>query len=1710
MEYLHDLGGSIVFKSEELEKHLKTSPTIETETVIFAEWNLNDTDNVERLGNYRYRPGTVDNQFSTIPSTYDPLDIGGYYTGATEARVGFNTNVDDNNIPTLFTTKNEKMNLLYSLEDCIKENRPRSGINKLLYLGNTANQYLDIGDKNTDVQEVLEIARRPRYYMSSRKDPFKYWTSYRTEVIDGVQEEFGVSRNPENDISYIYDAAPFVVYKEDLAVNRIVVKMQTNVGDINLGPFRSGTQDFADPLFGYENQTTPQRWSIQVLKDSDWVSVIDFDENSVDANNEPIIKNDGQVEIGYGLDVPEYYKRLMIFAGELANESLLPEQAIFGYTYLIKGSEEDRGVLKFYDGGFWIDIIPEYRWFLAKTTPGLESPVVSKLNNPDYFVNEASETQYREIDFIRGIRIVVKTMNVPQCTFDLIEFSPRIVADISNKVKSYDITKTMSDLGNGSIPVGSVLAANGTIDLLDDDFAFNANNVFDPETKRGSVVAKNIDRRIKFLFYQVVRNIEGFDYFIPIKTMYVDEIPAVSGSTGDISLSLRDLFFLFESEQAPEILITDVSISYAVTLLLDYIGFSNCVFRRIQEEPEIIIPFFFIAPDQNVAEILQKLAVASQTAMFFDEYNNFVVMSKEYLLPEEDARETDLVLYGQRILQNNLDEEFPFLGKVTTLSEIPPEKENGAYLNIQNNLVYVWSDQVGFWQPRGSFKNIFEPNIVQLSSQEKRVYNEGSINYTTRYLQRAISKYSQTPYVDKFKTYGYKPALLWEVAARDQLRSQNEQVQQQQGFALSAAPLSSSLSSNVPTVAGGQIINNIVDVGEAADNVASYSGYFYANGEVIRYDAMEYVISGPLAAQESARVWITNTQEYQRYFSKIAFNGKMYPSGLLRIFTEPEYETDENGLRLKDGPVKKHGRGQFGTPIVSHDAGLNPYWSDNANVRGCLQQAKEYLFDTSQIINYPTLSQGVAGKVETTIPGLSFFNADIRSQDSERSGIIKNFRASKYYTEIEKDYFETNRVGTLQSSALVFNGPALPQQVDPANFVSYVYKDLPGPYKHFGTRMRIIGKVESENQKDQTPSGAFVAFNTQDVNLDTPEKAVQILGGSGGIAFNLNKETNNGYYFEIVSLTQDNVKNYEGANKKKTTEEKILAEPQPTVTNNVVTLNMETQTSFQVGQRVIFSGLSDQNATINRNTPLNGEYRIDAITADKKQIRYIIPTPSVTTLSIVDAQANGEIIRYNVPKGDTRQTFIKAGDKITISGTSNSAFNLSNVFVKEFRQLDSGWFFTVESELTGTATGGSVQYIPLTTTSRSGGLISYSENGNNEIANIYFYKILKDQNGKAIPYKLWSGLGSILTDDGRFTGQYRFLGEENSTVYDLAVEHIQLGNARTFYLFINGKQIATVTDPTPLPEYPSMALFVRGQTNCMFENVYAIGANISQNSSVSVAEPISKFNSFWGDNEIDANEALRKYAISGVIQKTYLSGIGTEEPPSHILYFEEFGTIMREVAYLNIKYDRAFPALYANIMKTLNKLKGYAISGFYAGSYGADFLVFNCLDTSINLDDTTGNFLRIQGITFTQNTTKTLTVGDYYKKLSNFSNPVNNFDGTIIDPFIKKQEFDRIINSKSKYGSNEFSIETDYIQTDEAAEDVFGWILENVTRPKILIGLNTFATFNLQLGDVVNVSYVNNEGLNIISEPSKRFVVYSIQNTKNNTEHNTVTYLAEV
>jgi hypothetical protein len=1457
-----------MFLDTNLKTHLENSTTVETRSTILAEWNMNVPDNIFKLGNYRNR------DTKKAPLSFDANDVGNLYTGATDADIVVDNGFNNSDQPALFSTIKEQYAGLYSLEDCLKPFRPRSGINKAFYI---QGRYLHNFNTNLINNQVFAdstigatsfFTQRPRYYIGSRYDEFKYWTSFRTEKENATSfttTERGISKKSVNNQYPIEDAAPFVVYKETVPANRIVVKMQTHVGTKDLGPFNTATTSIADPLYGNENKQVPIVWRIEYLVNNSWISGKTFNANSLRDDATPIIKEDGYVELSYGLIVPINFKTRFRHVEKITSTTVLPTRSIDGYAYLLSSSATDQGIYyvwndttKVYD-----TFVPEYGWQLTNLDLTKETNFVTDFTSPEYFIKN-NQTVYREFQYIQGIRIVAEQMNKYEATFDLIEMSPRLVANMSNKTINYSITKQLSDLGNGSLPVGQLLASTGNISIFDEDQAFNENNT-------NSIIAKYVTKNVKFNFYETFLNVSNKNYSVPIKTLYAEGMPQADITGGTISLELRDFYFYFESITAPKLFLTNISISYAISILLDSVGFSNYIYKRIEGESDPIIPYFYVGPDTNVAQVLNSLATSTQTAMFFDEYNNFIAMSKNYLMPTAAQRSIDTTMIGSKT-----NEDLGIIGnKLITGKKLP--------------------------------------NIIAVASEDKKIYNDGKISYTTRYIDKTYSAFGeQIPSSAENKYWVYKPSALWEISNQEELKDSRSS-----GFTLSALALNSTLPQVLPTVVNNQLVNNTIDFGEGIYLISRQQGYFYSSGEIIRYDAVEHSVEG------FGNVWISSDSEYKNYLNRLKFGGKIFPTGKVRIFAEPYYETINGVTRMVNGPVIQSGRAQFGTVIQNHTASLDTYWSNTNNRKGVLMSS-EYLFggtNFSGTVN-GTVAAGVVSAEATSI-----------------NGVIKRFLSEYSHTETERASIQiidpVKNKGLVQSSALVFQGKDFSTAIDSSaiNNLYYVYKTLDqSVFKHFGTRVRIIGEPQGQKTTEDgkviivsTPLNGMTYYqnNASSTSNTTtsPEEKINIAGNSGGIAVLLNPTTNLGYYFEIIAL---------------------------------------------------------DNATTNTH-------------------------------------------------------------------------------------------------------------------------------------NVIFYKIVPGVGEtQAVPVKLFSAYDETINyDSGEFFGISRKYNEENTSIYDLAVEYEDLANSniRRFYLYINNELIAQVDDVDPLPKYQSTALFVRGSSKCMFENIYALSDNYSKNTGFEINNQISRT---FSTKSITANDAIKKYALSGILQEAYLKGINTITTPTRSIFYDEFGTIMRECAYINAKFDNAYPALYAKMVMMPDRLKEYTVSGFQANAYGAEFLVFNATDSLLNLGTDTSNTLQIMGIAFTSDSSSELTVDDYFKKRSNFSDPELKGDAIVYSPKIEKEKYNNLKLSRLKHGRTDFNINVEYIQTTEEAEELMGWLLDKLMVPKKSIGLKIFANPTIQLGDIVSIDYKNNNGLDLVALTSSRFVVYNIEYSRSLGGPDMTIYLSEV
>ena len=1776
---------------------------------------MNIAGNIKQVGNYRFRPlDSDDSIYKRLTPSFDAQDPANFYTGATDADIvidGGYTNDRANPKPIAFVSKKEKESMLYSLEDCFGKFRPRSGINKLRFFEGKYTHHAN-----------QEMASRPRYYMGDRSDQFKYWSSFRTE--SGVER--GIAKNIFNNQYYIDDAVPYVVYNNPVPTNRLVIKMQTNVGEANLGTFESLDGEFVDPFYGVANQTTPVRWKVQYLENNNWVDAISFSPDSVRSDGTAIIKSDGYVELGYGLIIPSEYRQLFYFSGEYASVDLLPDTSGLseGTAYLVKQSELDPGVYYVVVAGQYENFNAKYGWYLEEPEVSSSTNYVTDLTNPPMFSDSNGLVSgYREFKNIAGVRVVVETMNVFDSSFDLIEISPRLLVDLSDKVESLNLTKTASDLGVSGMPVGQLLASTGSLTIFDYDQAFFPENT-------DSIVSGYTAQNVKVNIYDVILDVNGYNYFIPIKSLYSEGFPEISSKDRAATIQLRDMFFHFESITAPQILIKDASISSAISMLLDSVGFSNYIFKRNQNESELVIPYFSVGPDKSLAEVLSEIAISAQAAMFFDEYNNFIVMSKNYIMPSVTERATDVTLYGSK-----------------------DQARSGVIENADT-------------KPKLA-------NIADLASQESIVYNDGVINYTTSYIQKSFSSIKQASFVDRDKTWVYKPALLWEVTGDESTKSVNDEITQQSSYALGAIPLNSDLTSSLPSVVNRKLIDNVMDLGDGVYWITRYNGYFYANGEIIKYDAVQFSIAGLVLEDDDTpnwtvgdgnTVWITSVQEYQRYFAKVPFNGKIYPTGLVRIYSEPQYEVIDGKTFLKNGPVTKHGRGQFGTAIVEHPAGLSPSWHNDENLRG-VSMDNNYLFSTnletelSNVYSDP-IYRGVASinanygisvaakiyeKSETDNTaviksikhGLSadeiiYFNTTIKLPD----GMLED---TAYYVKqiVSDDEFTISATsggtaiamsgtqsGTHSWTVLVSDTAAYPDftttvtVADPAVFSGALQEDqatvfftttgaLPTGlepmklYKVFSrptTDTFTVSELGSSTQivTTGTQSGTHTVHTVFNVTYVQCSKH-NLLAGDEIYFDSLDPDFDQDTVYVVsstgISSSRFLIKDIAG---KRVRTDGIMDIEYLLYANfdeqesrsRIVVPNLE---NAQVGFTVEFvdglGGIADNT----KITAIDEDHKTITISpiATSALLREDPETadPVITSIRIIDKieTSSGQAgVANDAAKSTTRNSIIKnflsaayveeeTANRMytTETGTIQSSALVMNGSIanntNERPKLLSYVYKPLENRFTHFGTrmriigeidnnefrgqspyGVSTYYTAEAKTSdksvsvggSSGGLAvllnpetnngyyfeimaltesSFSKYENGEsIHNVVFYKLKKNVSSispddDAVPIKLWGGNANIIVDDGLFTGQQRMAAQENSTVYDLGVEYERIGKTLRFYLYINNELVSVVDDENPstidgnIDIRNNMALFVRGSSRVMFENVYALANNYSKDTTGEVGRVSA---GGFGDVSLNTSNSFQKYALSGVLQQTYLSGISSTDANSYQIYFDEFGTIMREMAYFNVRYDKAYPALYAKIAKTFNRVQGYVVSGFTSGAYGAEFLIFNATDKALNLDATSGNYLRILGVTFTQQSTHELTVDEHFSRVSDMSDPKFAADSVVRSPLKEQKIYNDIKFSRMTHGKKQFSLTAPYIQSRDQADDLMDWMISKIMQPRKSVGVNVFGLSTVQLGDIVEIDYVNENGVNEISANNSRFVVYGIEYSRDESGPDMSLYLSEV
>lgn len=260
-------------------------------------------------------------------------------------------------------------------------------------------------------------------------------------------------------------------------------------------------------------------------------------------------------------------------------------------------------------GGFWQTIA---------TNPAIDANgqvILYRHSNGSWDQN----IDYNAPTVINGVRVVVNGINKAHAHLNLIEISARLESDLSPYLTSYETNFNLSE-PNFITPIGKASSNSASFSLSNTDGLFNNNNT-------NSIYYQLMDKNAKCMMLLDYDLGNGNYDTIRQFTMYVDQWSGESEL--ELTAECKDSSKFFQEEKVPELLLDNITIGEAVWRICDSVGFNNFVYERKDDDPTGTLQYFWTDTEKTVWETLQELAEATQTAIYFDEFDTLRIKTRE-------------------------------------------------------------------------------------------------------------------------------------------------------------------------------------------------------------------------------------------------------------------------------------------------------------------------------------------------------------------------------------------------------------------------------------------------------------------------------------------------------------------------------------------------------------------------------------------------------------------------------------------------------------------------------------------------------------------------------------------------------------------------------------------------------------------------------------------------------------------------------------------------------------------------------------------------------------------------------------------------------------------------------------------------------------------------------------------------------------------------
>lgn len=215
---------------------------------------------------------------------------------------------------------------------------------------------------------------------------------------------------------------------------------------------------------------------------------------------------------------------------------------------------------------------------------------------------------------LQGVKIIVIQMNKSQVFFNLIELSLRLERDLTPYVIDWSTSNAMSETSFVT-PLGVSSANTGDVALSNIDGQFTNDNA---ESIYFGLLDKNVEFRISTGINVGTLAAPSFE-LVRAATM---KSGAWGGQDLDTtSVPLSDDTVRLQEIKPNAVFYQSMTVGEIIWRLLDSVGMSNYKYEVVDDDVSTTVPYFWTDGSKTMLEIINELAQATQTAVYFDEFN---------------------------------------------------------------------------------------------------------------------------------------------------------------------------------------------------------------------------------------------------------------------------------------------------------------------------------------------------------------------------------------------------------------------------------------------------------------------------------------------------------------------------------------------------------------------------------------------------------------------------------------------------------------------------------------------------------------------------------------------------------------------------------------------------------------------------------------------------------------------------------------------------------------------------------------------------------------------------------------------------------------------------------------------------------------------------------------------------------------------------------